>query len=177
MYIIIKFIMENINDQISDTKTIFDDLKGTYNGNVTGVLLNIGYLAKTGNIVIEKTSNNVTISCSSLLNYELTETFLITDIEKYFTFKNTNNKLQEEHVSFQKYEDGSYSLFFDSMPGTKHQNVLAYQFKFCNGLLSAFRIQKYNTEFKEKLSYSLEITNIEKTITVATDARKFDWNF
>ncbi len=171
--------MDNNSNVIMDTtienKTIFDDLKGTYRGNVTGVLLNIGYLTKTGNITIESTNNNVTITCSSLLNNELTETFLISDIEKYFTFKNINNNTKEEHVAFQKYDDGSYSLFFDSMPGKKHQLVLAYQFKFYNGSLTAFRIQQYNTQFKEELLYSLEITNIEKIIV--NDARKFDWNF
>jgi hypothetical protein len=144
--------------------SLIDSFPGVYKGEAA---LGIGNLAETGYLKVTKMGNSLTISCWSDSKQNLIQTFFIDEIAKYFTMKKKSvplsNGILEERVSFQMYEDDDYFLLNKwSEEVIQAQTVWTYQFKFHKKNLVGLRVQEYHTAHKEKLTYLLELRNLNK---------------
>lgn len=179
---------------ISSNKMSFnllDNLAGLYKGYVEHVFAKMGHLMKTGRIQIDKTTTNLTITCRSKFKPELTHKFSIKEITPFFNEKKVSIQLDdgrmEERVAFKRSVDDDYWIFSKWLGGMS-QTITAYQLKFIDQKLNAFRVQQYNTSNPSKITYFLEISHLEKkepetvidtpvTPKPIVSGLKTDWDF
>lgn len=174
--------------------TLFDNLPGFYKGNVEHVFANLGRLMKTGYVHINKDTTSLSITCGSRFKSETTEKFPIEEITPFFNEKKVSIQLEdgrtEERVAFRKSRDDSYG-FYNKWLGGWSQTITAYQLKFIDQKLIAFRVQQYNTNDPSKINYFLEISHLKKwepeiiedepksteSAKSSTSGLKTDWDF
>lgn len=169
--------------------SLLNCLAGSYTGNVQNATMNLGNIKKTGHIKITDNGSYVTISCYSLLKNNLKVTIPKRNLDPYFSTKMETFKLEdgsvEKRVSFIHSVDDSYG-FLNRWLGGLTSEMYAFQMKFRNESLYAFRLQNYNTSDKSKIKYLIEISNIEKEQvhepikTIKHEkppAMKTDWDF
>lgn len=155
------------------TSILLDNLAGMYKGNVEHVFANLGYLKKTGYVHIKTEATSLSISCGSLFKRKLTEKFPMKGIAPFFNEKKEIIKLKdgrtEERVAFINRKDDDW--LFPWLRGLT-QTVTAYQLKFLDSKLNAFRVQQYNTLCPSELNYFLEVSNLIKEIPKPVDPVK-----
>lgn len=169
--------------------SLLNNFIGTYIGNVQGTAMNLGSLKKTGHVHVLEKGPYVNISCCSLLKDTISVSIERKKLEPFFDTKKKqmvtlDDGTMEERVSFIHSIDDKYGIL-DRWLGGLTSEMYAYQMKFRNGSLYAFRLQKYNTSDKSKIKYSIEISNIEKEYIPPTplkteekpSAMKTDWDF
>jgi len=169
--------------------SLLNHLFGSYTGNVQNTAMNLGNVKKTGHIKIVEKGSYVNITCYSLLKKNMKVSIQKSKLEPYFDSKKQSVTLEdgsvEERVSFIHSVDDSYG-FLNRWLGGLTSEIYAFQMKFRNGSLHAFRLQNYNSADKSKIKYFIEITNIEKEVqpepvpTVRVEkpaAMKTDWDF
>jgi len=166
------------------------NLPGSYTGNVQNTAMHLGNIKKTGHIRVDDKGSYIKISCYSLLKRTAQVQIQKSALEPYFSSakKQTVTLVDgstEERVSFMHYIADDYG-FLNRWLGGATSEVYAFQMKFRDGSLHAFRLQNYNTSDKSKIKYIIEITNIEKEVPLEPvqkakeekpPAMKTDWEF
>jgi hypothetical protein len=181
---------------VSAEEVTLKSLIGEYRGNVNHSFLGLGMLAKTGRLKVELDGHdNIRISSWSARVNKLEVSIARDKLEPFFGSKKKeifelDNGRIEERVAFIHSVDDDYS-FLNRWLGGLTATRYAYQLKFIDGILNAFRIQRYNTSSPKKLDYLLEVSYVEKIAAAENqdeqehdeqednvpDAKKTDWNF
>lgn len=173
--------------------SLFDHFPGKYKGNVNNTILGLGNWKKTGYLHVTKVpakdggKEMLELSTGSLTGFNLTIRTFADDLKPFFNNKETvfldDEQIEEERVSFKEYisDNGLFSNWFG---GT---NTYAYQFKFREGKLFAFRVQKFHSSTPNRIDFFLEVGNMESTepqISTAPrrpspkkPACRYDWDF
>lgn len=162
---------------------ILFNLPGEYVANMPRKFVGVNILAKTANISCAIENDQLIISTNSNPNNKLTMLFQVnaTFIE-CFTAK-AINRTGETLVAFSKSVADDSNPFDEWLNGSNSTTHYVYQLKFEKGVLSAMRIQACRSTNLSKLSYELELCNIEKIYRLADQQHlhyppiKTDWKF
>lgn len=169
--------------------TLLHNFRGKYKGTVQNsgyFFINLyGYFAKAGFIDIKKEGNNIAINTKTMFGDEKCLLLNEKKLEKYFT-NVTDTDINEKRVSFGHYSRVNYG-FFDPWLGGLNYTMTTYQIKFRDDEIHAMRVQEYSTINPSKITYSIEISDIERIDGRKPDSnsnssknrieKKTDWNF
>jgi hypothetical protein len=151
----------------SADQVTLDSFFGEYKGNVKNSPLGVGRVAKTGRLKVVDLIQSVELTTWSKLKEEITLTIRKDNLMPYFSNKKEAIRLDngqiEERVAFTHSIDDNYG-FLNRWLGGLSATQYDYQFRFVDGVLSAFRVQRHNTSKPEHLTYLLEVGNVEKVI-------------
>jgi hypothetical protein len=164
--------------ETAKTNNFVLSLVGNYQGNVGGLIFDIGNVIRTGKLSIETDNDNLIITTCSWFNDKLTNIIKLSEIEKIIDDKTVT--ILDDNVigiEFKCFDQKTKDAYLDKLIYIDTRGYWIYQLKFKNDNLIAIKIKEYKSPSKSMIK-QLIINNIEKvTDDTSHPDTKNDWNF